>query len=106
MKFVSISRTKDIFYLLPAEEQMELTRGALHYVEKYRKQGKFTDVLIEPNLKQTISIVEASSHEEATRMAMENPLSRYQDIEFRPVVDFDEGLRVGLEIMGQMMAVR
>ena len=40
MKTLIISRTKDFYYTLPLERQIELTQGAAAFIGKYRKAGK------------------------------------------------------------------
>jgi hypothetical protein len=44
MKFLVISRTKDVFFTLPRERQTEILTANLAFSEKYRKAGKCKEI--------------------------------------------------------------
>ena len=40
MKMLITTRTRDSFSALPEDKQVELTQGAIAFVEKYKKAGE------------------------------------------------------------------
>ena len=94
MRTLIISRTKDYYYTLPLEKQIELTQGAAAFIDKYRGAGKCRDAYFLPNLKGSVSIWETESAEEGSRLFLENPMTPFMDEEVMVVVEWDAGLRI------------
>jgi len=63
MKFLIISRTKEVFYTLPPERQMELLTASLSWIEKYRKAGKCKEIFWIPGWNRAVLIWDAESAE-------------------------------------------
>ncbi len=101
MKTLIISRTKDVYYTLPLERQIELTVGAAAFIDKYRKAGKCRDAYFLPNLKGSISIWETESAEEGARLFLENPMTPFLDEEVTVILEWDTGMRVMREAAGK-----
>ena len=93
MKFVVNSRRKDVFLMLPAEKRMEIMGGMIAFVEKYRKAGKCKEIYQDADMQGAVSIWEVESDEENTQLMLENPLAPFSDLDIRPVIDWDVGVK-------------
>jgi len=93
MKFVVNSRRKDVFLMLPEEKRMEIMEGMIAFIEKYRKAGKCKEIYYDGDLKGAVSIWEAESDEESTQLILENPLAPFSDLDIRPVIEWDVGVK-------------
>ena len=89
MKYLTITRVKDLFYMIPPERQMEIMEGLTAYIDKYRKSGKCREIYIAPGLKTGVTIWEIDSGEEADRLWIENPMYPFLDVETYVLADFD-----------------
>ena len=101
MKFVVIVRHKDSLYSLPPQARLEVIKGATAFVDKYLKAGKCKDLYFHGDMKGTISIWELQSSEESARLAFENPMSPFLDMEIMPVIEHDVGTKVRIEALEQ-----
>lgn len=101
MKFLVISKTKDMFYALPQEQRVELVAEAFAMIDKYRKSGKLKEVYNTPDQKSTVMIWDWASPEESSRIALENPLWAFQEVEAQQLVDFDESKKLIMEFVAE-----
>ena len=100
MKFLIISRTKEVFLTLPPERQTELLTAALSWIEKYRKAGKCKEIYWIPGWNRAAVIWEAESGEDASRTTAENPMAPYNDMEAYALSDWDAYIKALMEARG------
>jgi len=79
--------------MLPEEKRMEIMEGMIAFIEKYRKAGKCKEIYYDGDLKGAVSIWEAESDEESTQLILENPLAPFSDLDIRPVIEWDVGVK-------------
>lgn len=89
MKFLIISRMRDLFVTLPIEDQDHIVEGLASFVDKYRKAGTLEEIYSIPSIKGTVSIWEVESPEKVGIIFLENPASVYQDYDMYVLSDFD-----------------
>jgi hypothetical protein len=94
MKFVVISRRKDAYMMLPIEKQIEIMRSMVAFIEKYRNAGNCKQIYFLGDLQGSVSIWEAESDEESIQIMIENPIARYSDMDIRPLIEWDLGVKV------------
>ena len=97
MKYLVLSRRKDVFLMLPPEKQVETWEGMVAFVEKYQKAGKCKELYMDGDMKGGMSIWETDSDEEVTKFILENPLAPFTDIDIRPVIGWDIGVKAARE---------
>jgi len=103
MRYLIISKVKDSFFTLPDERRMVLWGATIDYTEKLMKAHKMKEVHHMPGWGRTVSFLEVDSHEEATRMAIENPMRDFMDIESYGVVEWNtyvKGLKEAYQQLG------
>lgn len=88
MKFLVTSKVKDVFYALPDEQQMVIMGAAMAYADKLIKEGKISQVHVMPAWGKTVFIADVESHDEASRMGLENPLYNYAEMESYALVEW------------------
>ncbi len=93
MRYLIISKVKDSFFTLPDERRMVLWGAAIDYTDKLMKAHKMKEVHHMPGWGRTVAFLEVDSHEEATRMAIENPMRDFMDIESYAVVEWNAYVR-------------
>ena len=81
MKYLIITKTKDIYYMLPDERRMVLMAAAVAFTEKLVKAHKMKEVHVMPGWNRTMSILDVESQEEAVRLSLEYPMRDYVDME-------------------------
>jgi hypothetical protein len=94
MKFMVISRRKDAYMMLPIEKQIEIMQGTITFIEKYRDSGACKDIYFLGDLQGSVSIWEAETDEECIRIMVENPIARFSNMDIRPLIDWDLGVKV------------
>ena len=94
MKFVVISKRKDAYMMLPVEKQIEIMQGMVAYIDKYRNTGKCKVIYFTGDLQGSVSIWEAESDEDSIRIIAENPIARFSDLDIRPLIEWDLGVKV------------
>lgn len=97
MKFLIISRTKEVFFTLPPERQTELLTGSLSWIEKYRKAGKCKELYWIPGWNRAVVVWEAESGEDASRATAENPMNSYNDMEAYALSEWDPYIKALME---------
>lgn len=102
MKYLVLSRSKDVFLMLPPEMRVEILEGTIAFIEKYRKAGKCKDIYMDADLNRSISIWETDSEEEATKFITENPSSPFSDTDIRPVVGWDIAVKAFAEVIQRL----
>ena len=100
MKFLVISRTKDVFFTLPRERQTEILTANLAFSEKYRKAGKCKEIYWIAGWSRGVSIWDFESHDEASRLSTENPMVPFLDIESYALSDWDAYIKAVMEARG------
>lgn len=58
MKYLIITKTKDIYYMLPDERRMVLMSAAVAFTEKLVKGHKMKEVHVMPGWNRTMSILD------------------------------------------------
>ena len=101
---LSISRTKDSYFMLPPETQMQLMEGSWAFIDKYRKAGKCKEIYNVPLLKMSVSIWEVESPEETDRIILENPFYPFMDIEVYTLSNWDAYTKASKEVYQQRLA--
>jgi hypothetical protein len=94
MKFLVISKRKEAYMMLPIEKQLEIMQGTVAFIQKSRNAGKCKAIYFLGDLQGSVSIWEADSDEESIRIIIENPITRFSDLDIRPLIDWDLGVRV------------
>ena len=94
MKFVVISRRKDAYMMLPIEKQLEIMQDMVAFIEKYRNAGNCKQIYFLGDLQGSVSIWEAESDEESIQIMIENPIARFSDMDIRPLIEWDLGVKV------------
>ena len=102
MKYLALSRRKDSLLMLPPEKRAEIWEGMVAFIEKYQKAGKCKEIYWDGDIKGSISIWETDSEEEGTKFITENPLSPFSDIDIRPVVGWDIGVKATRELFQRL----
>ena len=97
MKFLIISRTKEVFYTLPPERQTELLTASLSWIEKYRKVDKCKEIYWIPGWNRVAIIWDAESAEESSRLTAENPMNPFNDMEAYALSDWDVYIKALME---------
>ena len=104
MKFLVILRTKDTYFMLPPERQLELIEGSFAFVDKHRQAGNCIDVHCLPGTKGTMSIWEADSSEEVNFRFLENPMSPYEEAQLYLLSDWESFKNTIRKIYHQKLA--
>jgi hypothetical protein len=102
MKYLVLGRRKDAFLMLPPEKRVEIWEGMVAFIEKYRKAGKCKEIYYDADLKGSMSIWETDSEEESTKFITENPFSPFSDMDIRPVIGWDIGVKATREVFQQL----
>ena len=89
MKFMVILHTKDTYFMLPRDKQVELFEESVAFVERHRKTGNCKEIYYTPGSKGKVSIWIADSAEEITLRFLENPMSVYEDAQIYLLSDWD-----------------
>jgi hypothetical protein len=88
MKFLVTSKVKDVFYMLPDEQRLVIMGAAMAYADKLIKEGKISEVHVMPAWGKTVMISDVESHDEASRISLENPLYNYSEMESYALVEW------------------
>jgi muconolactone delta-isomerase len=99
MKFLSIHRFKDSYFILPPEKRAELAMSAFAVADKYLKNGKIKMSWAFSDRKGIASIVDVESSEELMRILAESPLTPYQEGEMIPIVEYEAATKIVKEMM-------
>ena len=97
MKYLVLSRRKDALLMLPREKQVEIWEGMVAFVDKYRKAGKCKEIYMDGDMKGGMSIWETDSDEEITKFILDNPQAPFTDMDIRPVIGWDIGVKAARE---------
>jgi muconolactone delta-isomerase len=103
-RYLIITKIKDSFYTLPDERRMVLMGAVIAYTEKLVKAHKLREVHHMPGWGRTVSFLEVESNEEATKLAIENPMINYMDVESYPIVEWTTYIK-GMKDAFQQLAV-
>lgn len=106
MRYLVISKVKDSFYILPDERRMVLLGGTIDYVERLTKEHKFREMHYMPGWGQTVSILEVDSAEEATKLAIENPMRDYMEVQSYAMVEWNVYVKEMRNAYQQLAAMR
>jgi len=83
--------------MLPLEKRMEIWEGMVAFIDKYRKAGKCKAIYMDGDMKGAVMVWEVESDEENTKFILENPIAPFSDIDCRPVIDWDIGVKATRE---------
>jgi hypothetical protein len=81
VRYLVITKTKDIFYMLPDERRMVIQGAAMEFIDKLVKQKKLREAYYMSPWNRYMMIAEVDSPEEAARLDLENPMRDYTDME-------------------------
>ena len=104
MRFMVILRTKDAYFMLPKEKQLELFEESVAFVERHRKAGNCREINYLPGSKGTVSIWTAESSEEVALRFLENPMSIYEDAQIYLLSDWDSFVSTTRKIYRRIIA--
>jgi muconolactone delta-isomerase len=93
MKYLIITKTKDMYYMLPDERRMVLMGASVAFTEKLVKAHKMKEVYVMPGWNRTMAILDVESDEEAARLSLEYPMRDYVDMESYPLQEFEAYIR-------------
>ena len=80
--------------MLPVEKQIEIMQGMVAFIDKYRNAGNCKQIYFLSDLQGSVSIWEAESDAESIRIMVENPIARFSDMDIRPIIEWDLGVKV------------
>ncbi len=89
MKYLIITKFRDVYYMLPDERRMVLMAAAVAFTERLMKAHKMKEVHVMPGWNRTMSILDVESQEEAARISLENPVRDYLDTEVYGLQEFE-----------------
>jgi hypothetical protein len=69
---------------------------------KYRKLGKCLDAYYLGDMKGGASIWDVESSEEAVKLNLENPMLHFQDYEILPLIEWDIGNKLVIELFKKL----
>jgi muconolactone delta-isomerase len=105
MKYLIITKTKDVFFMLPDERRMVLMGAAMAFVDKLIKAHKMKDVHVMPGWNRTMFILDVESQEEAARLNLESPMRDYIDTEVYGLQEWDAYVK-GVKHAYQQLAAK
>ena len=105
MKYLIITKIKDMYYMLPDERRMVLMAAAVAFTERLMKAHKMKEVYVMPGWNRTMSILDVESHEEAARLSLEYPMRDYVEMESYPLQEFEAYIK-GVKHAYQQLAVK
>jgi len=96
MKFLRITKHKDISLTRPPEKIAEDRTASLAYWDKYVKSGKLKELYWLPDGR-AIAIWDFASYEEMARILAENPVGAFLDSETIPFWDYQDLVKLTKE---------
>jgi hypothetical protein len=88
LRYLLLTRIKDIFLTLPDERRMVIQGAAMEFMDKLVKQKKLREVYYMAPWGRYTAILEVESQEEAARLDLENPMRNYQDMESYELIEW------------------
>jgi len=104
MEFLFINRTKDVFLMLPLEQQAQIMDGSNAFIEKYAKKGTCKEIWAIPSIKGAASIWDVKSAEEGASLFRENPATPFFDFEWYALSDFSTQMKGQSQIYKKLLA--
>jgi len=89
MKYLVLTKRKDAFLMVPAEQRMAIWEGMVAFIKKYDKMGKCKEMYMDADMQGSASIWETDSEVDVTKFILENPMAPFLNIEIRPVIGWD-----------------
>ena len=104
MKFLIINRTKDMFVMLPLEQQARIMESSAAFIDKYKKAGTCKEIYSIASIHGGVSIWDVDSAEKGSGLFLENPLAPFSDFEMYTLSDFDVQMKAQKEIYQKLLA--
>jgi len=99
MKFMVISKMKDIFYTLPPSVGRQLMEATAAYMAEGKKKGEFLEFYFMAGWNRSMVISEAKSAEEIVKNISGLPIGGFMDFEVYPLADPFESMKTFIESM-------
>ncbi len=99
MKFITITKMKDVAASLPPAMARQLIEASLSYLNQHKKEGKILEFYHVPGWGRFIVISENKSAEEIAQNIIGIPTAAFSDFEVYPLADFNESMKMYIETM-------
>ena len=97
VKFIKLSKPKDIMFTLPPAVLRQLVEGTVAWADQQKQAGKLLEIYSVPGWGKTIAIYEFGSAEEMAQSVAALPVASFLDIEFYPLADWNEFMKGNIE---------
>jgi muconolactone delta-isomerase len=97
MKFLGISKAKDILFMLPPAVISQLMEGTAAVIEQEKKEGKILEFYIAAGWGRAIVITEAKTAEEVMKNILTLPIASFLDVEVYPLADGAQGFKMMID---------
>ena len=97
MKFLTISKMKDIASTVPPSVMRQLMEATLNLMNQEMKAGRILEAYFMAGSGRAAVIAEAKSGEEIVQMIMALPIAGFMDFETYPLADFNESMKAYIE---------
>jgi muconolactone delta-isomerase len=104
MKFLGISKAKDVLFMLPPAVVSQLMDGTAAVISQEKKEGKILEFYIAAGWGRAIVITEAKTAEEVMKNILALPIASFLDIEVYPLADGIEGFKLMTDAAKAMAA--
>jgi hypothetical protein len=103
MKFLVINRMKDMFAMIPLEQQAQIAEAGAAFIEKYKKAGICKEIYDIASIHGGASIWEVDSAEKGAALFLENPWYPFSDFEMYTLSDFDAMMKAQKEMYKKLL---
>jgi muconolactone delta-isomerase len=97
MKFLTISKMKDIAATVPPSVMRQLMEATVNLMNQEMKAGRILEAYFMAGSGSSMVIAEAKSAEEIVRRISELPVGGFMDLETYPLADFNESMKAYIE---------
>ena len=99
MKFLTITKTKDVGATVPPSIMRPLMEATLDVMNKEMKAGRILEAYFMAGSGRTVVIAEAKSGEEIVQMIVALPIAGFMDFETYPLASFNESMKMEIEAL-------
>ncbi len=100
MKFLLISKPR---FQLPPEMALPVIEGFAAFLSKYTESGHILESWSFAGVTGGGALLQVDSHEELDAISIENPIAPFSEIEVYPLVDLQESIQRGKQIVQARM---
>jgi len=97
MKFLTITKMKDIASTVPPSVMRPLTEATLDLMNQEMKAGRILEAYFMAGSGRTMVIAEAKSAEEIVQRILALPIGGFMDFETYPLANFNESMKADIE---------